>query len=112
MGGSYGPPKEDTPMTAGLCVRKQWGYSVSSKKTNPGQPKNVACTMANNSTSKKARVKMLLPAVIASCPASEYQVYFGRHRHLQARNDDDAEKHRKLTESMFNGNFVHIAVRE
>ena len=74
--------------------------------------KEVACFSANNSGSIGAREKPFVPVGSLSCPTSEYEIRLGRRRHLMSRKDDHAETPRKRPESMYNGDFVHNAVRE
>ena len=74
--------------------------------------KEVAYFSANNSGSIGAREKPLVRVGSLSCPASEYEIGLARRRHLVPRKDDHAETPRKRPESMYNGDFVHNAVRE
>ena len=74
--------------------------------------KEVECFTANNSGIIGAREKTFVPVGSLRCPASEYEIGLARCRHLVPRKDDRAETPRKRPESMYNGYFVHNAVRE
>ena len=88
------------------------GGARSQNETGGAAEKEVAYFSANNAGSIGAREKPFPPVGSLNCPTPEYEIRLARCRHYVPRKDDHAETPRKRPESMYNGDFVHNAVRE